>query len=305
MKRVLLLFIIICGAHSLIFSDDFVNDQLDKSIDEFSQKNYDSALEIINGVLIVEPDNSIALMYKKTIEDVISIDEDINEIIEEDLETPNKDTVPDTESILPPPQEEVEEIKKENILSFSTYIGKDLNNSLFFEERIKIILGAPIIEVQLESIAIDYGEELINFATIPFENIFNFENYNLDIGIGYRYKPFNKITEFGGYFDLKLGVTNFSNSIDLIVPYLGFDTETALLSSIGNNIIFNNLWVGGSGSIYSFNGVFINNIKIEGKIGINIGFIKIGAFYSYSNIESIIDGSFNNKVYGLIIGVTF
>ncbi len=306
-KRVFIFLIIILGAHSLTFSNDFIDDQLDKSIEEFSKKNYDTALEIIDGILLIEPDNSIALMYKKTIEDVISIDEEITEIIEEDLVTPAKEEnqkTPVNSSISS--NGELTSSKKDPILSISTYIGQDSNDMLIVEGRVKVILGAPVLEVKFQSIPLgDYDITKIDIDTIPVEDIFNYSKYNLDFGIGYRYKPFNNITDKGGYFDLKLGVTNFSRDGNFVVPYLGFDTEAAILSSVGNNILFNNIWLGGSGNIYSFDGVFVNNFKIEAKAGINIGAFKFGAFYSYSNIESFTDDSFDNTIYGIIAGINF
>lgn len=306
MKRVFIFFIIMIGVHSLSFSNDFTDDQLDRSIEEFSKKNYDTALDIIDGILLVEPDNSTALMYKKTIEDVISIDEEIAVILDEELKTSTSEEISNTsiESTISS-NSEVSRTNRNPILSISSYIGQDSNNMLIVETRTKIILGSPVLEVKLISDPIDYDIIRININTLPVEEIINYNNYALDFGIGYRYKPFNKVTDKGGYFDFKLGVSNFSRDGNLVVPYVGFDTETAILSSFGNNMVFNNIWIGGSGSVYSFDGEYTNNFKIEAKAGINIGNIKIGAFYSYSNIDSVTDNSFNNTIYGVITGINF
>lgn len=304
MKRILLFLIISFFFNSLIFSSEYTEDMLDRSIEEFSQKNYESALKIIEDVLKVEPENSIALMYKKTIEDVISIDEEIiselnsveviKPIIVEDKELIKNSDIPG---------EEKKENSRNEILSLSTYIGNNLDDKLVLEYRAKLILGLPILEIKFLSTAIDYDIINISFNSIPLDEMFNYENYNIDFGIGYRYKPFEKVTEHGGFFDLKLGVTNFSRSSNLVIPYIGFDTESFILSPIANNIIFNNIWVGGSGSLYSYNGDFVNNFKIEAKAGITFGIMKLGIFYNNVYLDAVDKNLFNDINYGVLIGL--
>ncbi|QEN03586.1 hypothetical protein EW093_02350 [Thiospirochaeta perfilievii] len=304
-KRILLIFTLIITSSILLYSDEYTDEQLDLSIEEFSKKNYNEALRIIDEVLIVEPENEIALMYKKTIEDVIQIDqtkaeqESIKKSLEsEDLLTDKKEVI-----ILDSKQDSIR--KSQNIITNSIYVGKDSSDDLVVENRTTILFGIPVLEFKLKSKSFDYNLINIDLGQLPIEDLVDLGNYHSDLSLGYRYKPFSNIIDNGGYFDLKLGVSNFSYDSEDIIPYIGFDTETYFLAVKNNNFIFNNLWFGGSAYIYLFDGEFNNNYFIESKLGINIGFGKLGLFYNLTHIESISNNEFDSDIFGIILGLSF
>ncbi len=76
--------IIFLTATNIVFADERTDDMLDRVIEEFSNENYQEALKIIDDVLILEPNNNVALMYKKTIEDVSKVDENEDGLINEE-----------------------------------------------------------------------------------------------------------------------------------------------------------------------------------------------------------------------------
>lgn len=288
---------------TISYANDYTDQLLDDSIEEFSRKNYEQALEIIDSVLIVEPDNEIAKMYRKTIKDVITIDKEAaiaeSEII---LETA-KEVIVDPSAIVSESETFQYDSNGHDILSSSVYIGQDTDSQLIIEERIKIYLGLPVIEFKLLSKPMEYDFSSISIERIPIDKILNFDNYCIDFNVGLRFIPFFNIN--GGFFDVKVGVTNFSTDEPFVVPYIGFDTEVFILSPIAENFIFNSLWVGGGGAIYNLDGSSINNYRGEIKVGIRAGVLNLGWFHNITLIDSLENDSFKTATYGMIIGFNF
>lgn len=303
-KRFFILIIIILISVAAVYSSDRTEILLDKAIEEFSKENYDEALRIIDMVLIEEPDNDIAQMYKRTIEDVAQLDKVEDAQSEERTdESRNNNGGNDSDE-----GNSGDDGTAENreILSISTYIGSTLDREMILEEGLKIILGIPVIELKLRSNPIDYDVNTIFDKQPPFNELFSFDNYSFDFGIGARYYPFNSKTKNSGFFDFKLGATNFTIDVDKVVPYLGFDTEVRIFSMFGDNLIFNNFWIGGRGNLYFYDNNVTNNYTIEGKLGMRVAFFNIGVFYGMSQMESITYTTKYNQTYGgLILGFNF
>ncbi len=294
MRKIYLLFFIITT--TILFASDFTDELLDQSINEFSKKNYDKALNIIADVLELEPDNSIALMYKKTIEDVVSTNE---EVIPQNDVTPVETPIVDELNTTDEASEVVIEKQKSrdfDVLTYSTYIGEDDKKRLIVNNGLKLILGLPVIELQLNSAPMDFDLTILDFNQFPINFATNIDNYSMDLSIGIRYKPFKDLVEDAGYFDLKVGATKFVSDELTVVPYIGFDTEFYPMSIISDNLIFNNIWLGGRGSIYNLNGDMVNNFNVEFKTGIRVSMINIGWFYTLSNITSVTS-------YGLLLSL--
>lgn len=302
-KRLFLLTIIVFTSVLSAYSNERTEALLDKAIEEFSKENYSEALSIIDLVLIEEPENNVAKMYKKTIEDVAELDR-VEEMQsngkESEVHRNNKDHSNDNNNH----NEESQSLKE--IISLASYIGSTTDKKLILEQGLKIILGIPLVELKLRSNPIDYDINTIFDQPPPFSELVVYENYCFDFGIGARYYPFSNRVSNGGFFDFKLGATNFSVDIDKVVPYLGFDSEVRILSMFGDNLIFNNFWIGGRGNLYFYDDNLTNNYIIEGKVGMRAGFFNIGAFYGVSKMESMDYTTEYNQMYGgLLLGFNF
>lgn len=294
MRKIFLLFFIITT--TMLFASDYTDELLDQSINEFSKKNYDKALSIISDVLELEPENSIALMYKKTIEDVVSTNEEV--VLQNDvtpIETPVTEELSTTDQV----SEEIIEIQQSSefdVLTYSVYIGEDDKKRFIVNNGLKMILGLPVIEFQLNSAPIDFDLTILDFNQFPINFATNVDNYSMDLSVGIRYKPFKGLVKDAGYFDIKIGATKLVSDELTVVPYMGFNTEFYPLSLISDNLIFNNIWLGGRGSIYNLNGDMVNNFNVEFKTGVRVSMINIGWFYNLSNITSVTS-------YGLLLSL--
>lgn len=300
-KRLLLFILIILASIMPAYTNERTEALLDRAIEEFSRENYEEALSIIDMVLIEEPDNNIAKMYKKTIEDVAELDK------VEDMQTSgdnNNGSINSSDNGNKNDSDDIESASE--IISLTSYIGSTTDKDLIFEQGLKIILGIPLVELKLRSNPIDYDVNTIFDQPPPFSELISYDNYCFDIGIGARYHPFNKLAANGGYFDFKLGATNFSIDVDKVVPYVGFDSEVRIFCMLGDNLIFNNFWIGGRGNLYFYDDNLTNNYIIEGKVGMRAGFLNIGAFYGVSKMESIEYTTEYNQTYvGLLLGLNF
>lgn len=287
---------------TISYASDFSDPLLDESIEEFSKENYIEALEIVESILVVEPDNEIAKMYKKTIEDVMILDQEVeeqnkvientslNNEVEQNLTTTNIST--DTKiSYL------------DDILSLSLYLGENSNGYNIIDQRIKFILGLPVIDLRFTSGNIDFDFSELSLDAFPFDDIFDLESYKVDLGVGFRIKPFESLNINSGYFDFMVGVSSFSNDSYYMVPFLGFDTEVFIFSPLSDNFLSQSLWIGGGASIYSFDGDSINNFTAEVKAGVRVGRLSLAWFYNMSNFDSIADS--NTEIYGFMTGLTF
>ncbi|MGL1892664.1 MAG: hypothetical protein OCD02_13625 [Spirochaetaceae bacterium] len=278
MRKYLFLILITLKLSVFLFSSDNTDNMLDQSIDEFSKKNYQEALIIIDEVLVMEPDNSTALMYKKTIEDVISIDNEESKT--SDLENNNSSETIDSE-ILPNVTDEEINVKDDlDFISLTTIIGKDDNEKLILESGLKVNLGLPVIELKLTSYDLGLDITSIDLDISAASDIFDIDNYFFNLSIGARYNLFKNLGINGGYFDINIGARNFIENDNEVVPFLGFDTEIYFLTILGNKSILNNLWIGGSGSLYNFDGDFIDNYSLEFKAGVTLGFLDLGWIYA-------------------------
>lgn len=290
---------------TISYASDYTEKLLDDSIEAFSTKNYIDALAIIEAVLALEPENDIAQMYKKTIEDVISIDEaakveaeivtvEVKPVLLNEESKPNKSL-----------NETPSSSRSHEFFSLSLYIGQDTNGQTILEEHVKISLDLLVFELKMLSKPIGYDVTSMSFQDVPIDEIASLESYWLDFGLGVRYVPFKDLDINVGYTDFKIGVLNLSLDGISIVPYLGFDSEFFILSQLSDNYIFNNFWLGGSGSLYSFNGENINNYSAEVKIGFIFGYFKLGWFYHFSQMDSLESDIFNKTSYGLLSTLSF
>lgn len=296
MKKILihLLFLIITFP---VFSTESTETMLDNAIEEFSKENYDRALEIIDMVLINEPDNSVALDYKKTIKEISEINTEEETVLEV------KDVPSGEKKVIGQKITEEEDRNKKEVLSLSTYIGNSSDNKLILEQGAKIILGIPMVEFITRTVPMNYNVTKLS-NDLPTDEFKDIDNYSFDFGLGIRTTPFKERTDNGGWADIKIGATGFTN-IDLVVPYIGFDSELHLLSAFGDNMFFNSFWIGGRGKLYIHNDKIVNNYFIQGKAGFEIGFFDIGAFYGVANMETFETEVFNQTFYGLKLGFSF
>ncbi len=279
------------------------DDMLYSAIEEFSLENYETALEIIDNILKLEPDNNLALLYKKSIEDVYLNNSNEELVIESQPLEVKEET-----QVLTKSADTVSEEKKyqdfDDLISLTSYLGSTPDKEMVFETGLKLILGLPIIEFKTRSNSIDYDINRFTLESFPLEKLMSMDTYNLDFGIGLRYIPFENRVKRAGFLDFKIGATNFSLE-DIVVPYIGFDTELFLLSLIDDNSIFESLWIGGRGSIHYFNGDVVDNYSLEFKAGFRIGPFNIGGFYGLTNIDSLETAQYNQTVYGLMFGLNF
>ncbi len=289
-----------------IYASDETERILDRSLEEFSNKNYSLALDLIIGVLAIEPDNSTAKLYKKTIEDVIALDNADTAIDGTEVEAA---TIEKQESSVKNLNSSVskdeEVIKSESFetLSFTTLVSSTFDNKYtYLSQKIKLIVGVPFFDFEIVSDQIKYNIMTINSDTIPFSRIFDFNYYNIDFGVGYRFQPFKESVSGYGFVDVKIGMKDLGLSKYLYVPYIGFDSELFILKSILKDNILNNIWIGGSGAIFSNDGQIVNNYKLQGKAGIKIGFYKVGLFYSS---ESYSFSKINLNTFGLYSSLSF
>lgn len=291
MKR-LLSILYICIFSSLIFANDYTDSLLDETIIEFSNKNYDRALILVETVLELEPNNKTALMYKQTIEDVISIDRVVQDELDEqktvDVEQDQQTSEVQPEERLDP-KDKVDESDHQGVRS-KTLIGIYDDNNIMIEQGIRLLFGAPLVDVRVQSKAIEYDTSLLSLDTVPLDEIIEPANYYISGAIGYRYQVERS------YFDLLLGAGNVSLSNTTVVPFLGFDSIFYIWD-------FTNIWVGAAGRVYSYNNINVNNFEAEVSTGISLMFIDLGIWYKYSDFESVSDSESYYSSYGLYLSV--
>lgn len=294
MKR-LLSIIYICIISTLLIANDYTDGLLDETIIEFSNKNYDRALILVETVLELEPDNKTAHMYKQTIEDVISIDREVKEELEEQktevVQTVVNPTVEPTFVNL----EAIESlIKSENQgVRTKTLIGLYDDTNILLEQGLRLLFGAPVVDVRIQSTAIHYEEmRSPSLDTLPLDKIIEPSNYYISGAVGYRYQVERS------FFDLLLGAGNLSLSNTTVVPFLGFDSLFYIWD-------FTNIWIGAAGRVYSFNGINVNNYEAEVSAGISLLFMDIGLWYKYYDFESVADSESYNSAYGIYFSTNF
>lgn len=278
----LFIFLLIVPA---IYADDYTDALLDKAIEEFSKENYEEALGIIDEVLEKEPDNVTAQMYKKTIEDVSTIEK-----IENLENTTGELEGSDVEDL---EEESTQEPKVYNdFFAIRNYLAGSDDSTFYGETRAKVIVGVPVVEFAIRSNTIYYDMGNIGAEIFPFDEIKIIDKHSLDLNFGARYRPKNYLGDSPGFFDLKIGAKNFYNYNDVLleditIPYIGIDTETHLLKAIDENIIFNNLWFGVKANQYIYNTELLNNYSIGFKVGFRLGIFNFGGFYEYAKIDSV------------------
>lgn len=303
---ILIFFTITVGG---LFANEYTDILLDQAIEEFSRENYEEALMILDEVLKVEPDNTTAQMYKKTIEDVAAI----GSIEESDEKTEVPETTDDqiidsSEAVV---NSDNAPAKKDiDYLHLSTLLGATQNSKFVVEQRIKLFLGLPIFEVGIKTDLIGYDifNDYTDFSSFQDVNIM--ENNIIDVSMGLRYVPNEILGDKPGFFDFKFGMTRIKNySIDeenklegdYNLPFVGYDFEVHMLKFFGSNIITDTLWVGSKGSLLFHESNADNNF-LEFKGGLKIGFINLGAFYNITDINSL---NLNNESFGIILGMVF
>lgn len=296
-NRNILFTIILLLLTSFTYANEYTDQLLDDSIEEFSKKNYDEALEILDSILVIEPENETALMYKKTIEDVLELDQE-NEILEQE-KIANLEVKDDTDTA--EENNNISEKYNEDFLSLSLLLGWDSNGNNYIEYGSQIILGIPVIDLRLRSEDFDFDISTMSIDDIPYSSLFTFSDYKIDLSVGLRYKPFDGLNNSSGFFDVKAGLYNVDD--ETIVPFLGFDSEIFLLSPIADNFLTNTLWIGGGASIYNFNGEIVNNYSTEFKFGVQTGFFNLAWIYKSYNFDSVTDANIDK--YGIRIGFNF
>lgn len=302
MKKRIIFIILYIGIMTLSYGNEYTDQLLDESIEEFANKNYEAALEIINSVLVIEPENDTAIMYKKTIEDVILLDQE-NALIEQEQSSNSAAGQENSSTTKEDNKDESINYFPNEFISFSFHFGENTNGENYLEQRTKIILGLPILDIRFKSNL--FNIDILNMSVddMPFDEIFNLTDYDIDLSLGVRYKPFNSLDFNTGYLDFKAGGTSLNYDQNSFVPYIGFDSELFLLAPIANNFITNTLWIGGGGAIYNFDGKYINNYSAELKFGIRTKILNLGWFYNINNFDSLTDANSNN--WGMILGFTF
>jgi hypothetical protein len=302
MRKFFLLILLIFSI-SILCASDYTDKLLDDSIEEFSKKNYNEALTIIDTILDIEPDNDIAIMYKKTIEDVVSIDNEIKAELEATLiNSENKVEPVINENLIV----EGNDLKVgHDIISATLQLGQNSDGNMIVNYCLALDLGLPIINFGMKSDSFDYDIADLTLENPPVEDIFNSENYSIDLNIGLRYRPFPELGIDAGYFDIEAGVTNYSNEEYSLMPFVGFDTELFLLSAIDNNFLFNNIWFGCNSSLYFSDDSSMNNFNTGLKAGFRAGSFYAGWFYSISHMDYFTSSLYNSTAYGLSLGVKF
>ncbi|OQY40493.1 MAG: hypothetical protein B6229_01710 [Spirochaetaceae bacterium 4572_7] len=291
MRAKILLFILFLIITSALFGESSEK-MLDQAIEEFSKGNYAVSLSIIDDVLVQDPSNKTAIMYRQTIEDVASKDQEDN--------ISNKPVVLD-HTVLASPNVDRAVVTKtslksnNNIFSMKSTIAGSPDEKLILGGEVAISIDSFFLEFIIKSNMIDYDIMAINPGTFPLNDAVNIDNYYMDYGIGFHNKLFLDDLGKDGYFNLKLGVTNFSID-NMITPYIGFDSEFSMISR---------LWLGFRGSMYSFNGEYVNNYSGEIKAGFKFDIFSIGAFYNISNLDTLASDSYNRVTYGLVTGFYF
>lgn len=287
MKR--LLFIIYISIISVnVMANDYIVELLDETIIEFSNKNYDRALILVETVLELEPDNETAIMYKQTIEDVIEIDRVVLEEIEESGEVvENTSTQVTSENREEDTSNEEGSAESSNQgLRMKTLLGVHGDDSIVVEQGVRLLFGAPLLDIRLLSNSIEYDLSQFSPSTLPMDEMFDSSNYLISGAIGYRYQT-NR-----SFMDIMLGAGNVSNVSDTVVPFIGFESIFYLWD-------FTNIWFGSAGRIYSVNSEQVNNYEAEVSSGISILFMELGLWYRYSDFSSIDSSQYSGQSYGL------
>lgn len=299
--RYAFLLLIIITSFGAIYSSEYTDALLDKAIEEFSKENYTEALSIVDEVLIEEPENTTAQMYKKTIEDVSTIDkiEDLNN--GKSVNSSKKEESNNSEDTLTNYSEKTD---LPEILNVYTYIGSTSENEFIAEQKAKIYLGLPVFEIAVKTNTIDYDINTIFSETFPIEDINVIDSNSIDISMGVRFIPENILKKNPGFLDFKIGALSFLNYSDIerdkvTIPYVGYDAELHLLKLFGSNLIFDNIWFGTKGNIYLYNSEIVNNYHIEFKGGFRVGHFNFGSFFNTTDLDSI---SFRKVSYGIILG---
>lgn len=296
------LLLIIFISFGVIYSSEYTDALLDKAIEEFSKENYKEALSIVDEVLIEEPENTTAQMYKKTIEDVSTIDKI------ENLSSNVKDNIKTENDVVQKPEESTNGNDNKHlpeILNFYSYIGSTSDGEFIAEQKAKIYLGLPVFDISIKTNTIDYDINTIFSETFPIEKINVIDSNSIDVSMGVRFIPDNILGTDPGFVDFRIGASSFLNYSDIeknkvTLPFIGYDVELHLLKFLGSNLIFDNIWFGSRGSIYLYNSEIVNNSQIEFKGGFRVGHFNFGSFFNTTDIESI---DFRKVNYGIILGI--
>lgn len=308
MKLYLVTFLFLFASIGSIHANENTDTLLDQAIEEFSKENYDEALAILDEVLEIEPENTTAQMYKKTIEDVAEIDkiEETSELVS--TEKNSDSNVNNSENIID--KENASDKPKPDFLSFATYLGTAGSSKFLIEQRAKLYLGLPVFEFGIRTDYINYDVNSNYMDFDGFKDVNIFDNNIMDISMGLRYIPDNLLGAKPGFVDFKLGMSKIYNynlaendnlKGDFSLPFIGYDFEIHMLKVFGSNIITDTLWFGSKGSLLFYNSK-ADNSYFEIKGGLRLGFLNLGAYYSTTDINSL---DFSSNSYGVMLGMVF